>query len=60
VNVLSVLLLVTDSNYPCGIFKLLINELSVLLLVTDSNYPCGIFKLLATHLPKAGRHHRDN
>jgi hypothetical protein len=28
VNVLSVLPSVTDSNYPCGIFKLLVNVLS--------------------------------
>jgi hypothetical protein len=41
VNVLSVLPWVTDSNYPCGVFKLLVNELSVLHSVSDYNYPCG-------------------
>ena len=35
----------TDSDYPLGIFKLLIIVLSVLQF-TDSDYPLGIFKLL--------------
>jgi hypothetical protein len=39
---LSFLLWVTKSNYPCGVFKLLVNVLPVLHSVTDSNYPCGI------------------
>jgi hypothetical protein len=42
--VLSVLLF-TSSNYPFGIFKLLVIVLSVLLF-TSSDYPFGIFKLL--------------
>jgi hypothetical protein len=46
VNVLPVLHSVTDSNYPCGIFQLLLNVLSVFSSVTDSNYPCGLFNLL--------------
>jgi hypothetical protein len=37
-------------NYPCGVFKLLVNVLSVLPSVTDSNYLCGIFKLSANVL----------
>jgi hypothetical protein len=28
-----------DSNYPCGVFILLVNVFSVLPSVTDSNYP---------------------
>jgi hypothetical protein len=43
--VLYVLHSVTDSNYPCGIFKRLVNVLSVLPWVTDSNYPGRIFNL---------------
>jgi hypothetical protein len=35
VNVFSVLSSVTDSNFPCGIFKRLVNILSVLSWVTD-------------------------
>jgi hypothetical protein len=43
---LSVLPSVADSNYPCGVFILLVNVFSVLPSVTDSNYPCGVFILL--------------
>jgi hypothetical protein len=37
---------VTYSNYPSGVFKLLVNVLSVLPSITVYNCPCGIFKLL--------------
>jgi peptide methionine sulfoxide reductase MsrB len=45
-NVLSVLLSVSDSNYHCGVFQLLVNVLSVFPSVTEYNYPCGLFNLL--------------
>jgi hypothetical protein len=36
-----VIRIVTDSNYPCGLFNLLVNVLSVLHSVSDSNDHCG-------------------
>jgi hypothetical protein len=42
--VLSVLLRLTASDYPIGIFILLAILLSVLLRLTTSDYPIGIFK----------------
>jgi hypothetical protein len=47
VSVLSVLLRLTDSDYPFGIYKFFFcpNVLSVLLRFTDSDYPFGFYKL---------------